>query len=151
MVCALCVEFETETEAATGSQLCERHEGRLWDCLLDIGAMLRYALDPLTLAASHEPPSDMGTRSRPPCSLEIIAVTDRRSRQLTRRDPVSAPRVLGAWAEAVAEAVGGSVSVDPLIYLMGRFGWICDQPAVVRYAKHMAAVRQSLRRATGYA
>lgn len=149
MDCHICLEVGLSRRAADGRLICSEHEDRIWHILNQIGVMLRLLDDPYFLVSSHEPKSDY-TLSLPPCNLDAIVVTDPRSRYTGRRDLVSAPRVLRAWASAVEESSGIEGSGEWIRYLQLRLPWICNQPPVVRFARHMAAVHHSLKRVTHY-
>lgn len=155
MSCHICLELGVETCAAESSYICLRHRNLIWDLLGRIGSMWRILRDPYFLAATSEPVSDMATRSRPPCSLDPIVVSDPRSQMEHPSDLVSAPRVLGAWVQAVAEARGDPYTSaydvpDYVMYLKARLYWIESQPACVRFARHMGAVHRSLQKVTFY-
>lgn len=155
MTCHICLELDQEAAALEGSLLCDRHEQRVWLLLDRIGIMWRLLMDPLFLAATVEPPSEYGSRSQPPCSLAPIVVSDPRSRMDTPKDLVSAPRVLYAWALAVAESNGAEFKSSPdpgvlIPYLKRHLPWIQRQPAVARFARHIGAVHHSLRKVTNY-
>lgn len=145
--CHICLEVGLNRRAADGRLICSQHEDRIWHLLNQTGVMLRLLADPYSLVSSHEPRSDY-TLSLPPCNLDPIVVTDPRSRYLGRRDLVSAPRVLRAWSEAVAEYRSESVSEAWIPYLQRRLPWISGQPPICRFARHIAAVHHSLRRVT---
>lgn len=156
ITCHICQELEISgVRAEDGSLLCRRHADRVWLLLDRIQIMWRFLSDPLFLVSTTEPRSDMATQSRPPCNLDPIVVADRRSRVTRREDLASAPRVLGAWCHAVAETMGESrwVPEEPLgqvRYLKARLTWIQRQPAATRFARHVAAVHNSLNRVVRY-
>lgn len=157
--CHICRELDPDaaSRAEDGSLLCRRHAEKLWLLLDRIQVMWRFLSDPLFLVSTVEPRSDMATKSLPPCNLDPIVVADRRSMVTGRHDLASAPRVLGAWCRAVADSMGESEwagrGLSPEgqgAYLKARLGWIQRQPAVVRFARHVGAVHNSLNRVVRY-
>lgn len=152
--CHLCLEVGIPpSRAEDGSLICRRHSDAIWR-YLDRIRMMAAHIDGDFLASSHEPRSDMGTKSLPPCNLDPIVVTDPRSQYHSKRDLVSAPRVLGQWCMAVGDMMLSppSVSTVPemIWYLKLNLVWMQRQPAIVRFARHIAAVHNSLRRVTSY-
>lgn len=153
--CHICIEVGNEPRRALeGSLLCRRCGDVLWKHLSEIESMWHLLQDPYWLADTIEPKSDMGTKSRPPCNLDPIVVTDPRSRYTGRYDLVSAPRVLHAWGLAVADSIGfraiPTETEDWITFLYVHRNWIMSQPAVTRFARHVAAVHHSLRKVTHY-
>lgn len=132
--------------------MCPRHVDRMWAILNQIQFDYGIVSDPEYLVSTSEPASDY-TKSRPPCSLSPITLTDPRTQYTGKGSPVSAERVLRAWAMAVAEATIGSPDsarpfgvVESIAYLKGAMSWITSQPAVVRFATHIACVADALNR-----
>lgn len=153
--CHICLELGVEEAAAPDVYICARHWDRIDQLLAEILAMYKHAQDPLFLITTSEPASDY-TKSRPPCALWPLIVTDIRSQVQGPDDPVSAPRVMSAWYHAVMEAQGFTAERTPAFFrtvwgLRQSLPWIVRQPAVVRFARHVAATHDSLRRATNYA
>lgn len=154
--CHICLELGVEEAAAPDVYICARHWDRIDQLLAEILAMYKHAQDPLFLITTSEPASDY-TKSRPPCALWPLIVTDIRSQVQEADDPVSAPRVMTAWHHAVNEAQGFKPGANPPSFHHAVWGlrqalpWIVRQPAVVRFARHVAATHDSLRRATNYA
>ncbi len=156
ITCHICLEVGGDRSAAEGSYLCEICQVRTRLILGEIVDLYTWISDPEYLANTKEP-VQRWSKSRPPCSLHTISLTDRRSQYQRKGDPISAQRVLGAWARAVCEAYeGGGWTPMPwgpvhteVWYLQQRLDWIMAQPAVVRFARHMAAVLHSLKQETG--
>lgn len=153
--CHICLELGVEMAAAPDVFICLRHWTRIDLLLSEILAMHQHARDPLFLITTSEPSSDY-TKSRPPCALWPLVVTDIRSRHTGPDDPVSAPRVMSAWYRAVMDAQGlepnRAADFHRTVWgLRTSLPWIIQQPAVVRFARHVAATHDSLRRATNYA
>lgn len=118
----------------------------MWEILSEIETMHSLVTDPEWLITTTEPRAETGTKSLPPCALNPIVVSDPRSVYTGRPSLVSAPRVLRAWAEAVSESRGESMPLVWAPYLKLRLPWITSQPACVRFARHIAAVHDSLRK-----
>lgn len=149
-MCHICLEIGQEDAAADGSLVCRRHADRIWGLLNEAVRDYLIVSDPEYLVSTAEPASDY-TKGRPPCSLSPIALTDRRTRYTGKGSPVSAERVYWAWACAISEARGEQYPEDRgIIYLTGflkaRMVWVCQQPAVARFARHVACVADCLRR-----
>lgn len=132
--------------------MCPRHVDRIWSLLNQVVFDYRIVSDPEYLVSTAEPASDY-TKGRPPCSLSPITLTDHRTQYTGKGSPVSAERVLRAWALAVAEArgedspsIGRGDVVGLTSYLKARMTWICSQEAVVRFARHLACVADALTR-----
>jgi hypothetical protein len=110
------------------------------------------ATDPEVLLASHD--TDRHSRSVAPCDTYILSLTDVRSRYVDEGDPVSASRVLHAWAVAFGEFNGKQVFgewsrkdvAQHVTYLRNNLTTIAGTPAVVRFATHVAATHKALRR-----
>lgn len=151
--CHICVEVGQDYPAESGSLICRRHEDRIWALLNDIARDHALISDIDYLISSREPSSDY-TKGRPPCNLNPLALTDRRSRYTKPGDPVSATRVLTAWRNAAGDAMSGrwqeqfdGRTVGVLVAeLKAAMPWLRRQPAVVRFARHVACVADSLRR-----
>lgn len=122
----------------------------MWALLNQVVFDYGIVSDPEYLVSTAEPASDY-TKGRPPCSLSPITLTDHRTRYTGKGSPVSAERVLRAWALAVAEARGEDSPCIPrgdvvglTSYLKARMTWICSQEAVVRFARHLGCVADAL-------
>ncbi len=120
----------------------------------EIRDLFEWISDPEYLANTREPASGF-TKSRPPLSLHTVSILDPRTKMRRKGDPISPDRVLRAWCEAVGEmnrdepgAWGPEFAVR-VWYLKIRMDWIKHQPAVVRFARHMAAVLDCLRKEVG--
>lgn len=154
--CHICLESGADppARAAPGSLVCSRHFERVRQLLTEISAMHALATSAAWLMTTREPASDY-TKSLPPCSLDPIVVTDPRSRMTSRRDPVSAPRVIAAWCSAVGDSrnewsPSGRDLKLAVAYLNLRLHWILAQPAASRFARHVAASHRSLNRVVQY-
>jgi hypothetical protein len=151
--CHICTEIGQDDEADPGSLICRRHEDRIWSLLNEVAQSFAIISDPEYLISSREPSSDY-TKGRPPCNLNPIALTDRRSRYTRPGDPVSAYRVLWAWRNAAGDSMSGDWreqfdgrTVGVLVAeLKTAMPWLVKQPAITRFARHVACVADSLRR-----
>lgn len=150
ITCEICLAIGQDEAGAPGSLVCPRHVDRMWAILNQILTDYLIVSDTEYLVSTVEPSSDY-TKSRPPCSLSPITLTDPRTRYTGKGSPVSAERVLRAWAMAVAESTIGSPDsvraygvVESVAYLKGTMAWITSQPAVVRFATHIACVAHAL-------
>lgn len=155
--CHICLEIDIlPRRAEDGSLICRQHSDKIWQLLDRTQTMWRFLQDPYFLVSTREPKSDMATKSLPPCNLDPIVVADPRSQVCHAGDLVSAPRVLRAWCHAVADSSGayaGSYSSSPekqAQYLKQNLHWIQRQPAVSRFARHVAAVHNSLNKVVRY-
>lgn len=162
MTCHICDALKQDTAARDGSLVCNRHFERIWELLREVAEMHDMISDDEYLLTTREPAS-FYTKSLPPCSLDVLSMTDDRTKYTRKGDPVSARRVLGAWCAAVADARGERAwrmpqqtlyrryeAKDSVVlrtrFLQARLYWIVAQPAVTRFATHVACVHDSLRR-----
>lgn len=155
VTCHICVEAgATDPRAATpGSYLCGPCRQVTKDILNEIQHLHDWISDPHYLASTREPASSY-TKSRPPVSLHTISLLDPRTKMRRKGDPVSAHRVLKAWNDAVWRETGDCRPLAPTLnncvwYLRHRLDWISAQPAVTRFARHVAGVLHSLRQEVG--
>lgn len=153
-MCHLCEAVGLEGDAARGF-LCHRHYHDLLQILKDIDKLYILASDPEFIASTSEPPSDY-TKSLPPCSTEVLSLLDARSWQRSVKDVVSPLRVLRAWVWAISDFKGElgvpfyRMNVSQCVtFLMVEMGFVSRSPAVVRFARHIAAARRSLEKAVG--
>lgn len=156
ITCHICLEVGGDRSAAEGSYLCTICQVRTRLILGEIADLYHWISDPEYLANTREP-VERWSKSRPPCSLHTISLTDPRSQYQRKGDPVSALRVLTAWRNAVGDMLSGQwqeiydgTTVPVLVAeLQSAFTWISAQPAVVRFARHMACVLHSLKQEVG--
>lgn len=153
VTCHICVEVGNDRGAEEGSLICAQCRQRTASILQEIGDLYEWIADANYLAGTREPASHY-TKSRPPVSLHAVSLLDPRTRYRRKGDPVSALRVMGAWIRAIQEVSGGWLCVLPTVPVQARYlevhlGWITQQPAVVRFARHMACVLHSLRQEVG--
>lgn len=157
-VCSLCREVR-EVEDQSRPQvglLCFSHYLDLVEVLSDIERLYEAVSDADFLASTREARSDFG-KTLPPLNLHVASLLDRRTKMMRKGDPVSAERVLRAWVYAVYEECYGSnlrhaplpreggipwLVRDLTLYL----SWLVEREQVVRFARHMACVRDGLRR-----
>lgn len=152
--CHIHLELGEEVAAEAGSLICGACLARTHLILNEIQDIHAWISDAEYLANTKEPASSY-TKSRPPVSLHTVSLLDARTKYRRPGDPVSAERVLKAWAYAVFEIQGKSGNFaglgagDMAGCLRSMLPWIARQPAVVRFARHMACVLNSLRQEVG--
>lgn len=154
--CHIHLELGEEVVAEDGALICGPCLLRTYFILNEIQDLYRWISDPEYLAGTREPPSHY-TKSRPPVSLHAVSLLDKRTKYRRKGDPVSAHRVLKAWRDAVGDMMSGSWreqfdgSTVPVLVAELRISlrWISQQPAVVRFARHMACVLHSLKQEVG--
>jgi len=154
--CHIHLELGEEVAAEAGSLICGACLLRTYFILTEIKDTYRWISDPEYLAGTREPASHY-TKSRPPVSLHAVSLLDKRTMYRRKGDPVSAHRVLKAWRDAVGDMMSGSWQEQfdgntvPILVaeLRSSLGWIAKQPAVVRFARHMACVLHSLKQEVG--
>lgn len=151
--CHIHLELGEEVVAEDGALICGPCLLRTYFILNEIQDLYRWVSDPEYLAGTREPPSHY-TKSRPPVSLHAVSLLDKRTKFRRKGDPVSAHRVLKAWHGAVWAMTGDCATWNPDLnecvrYLRHRLDWIAQQPAVVRFARHMACVLHSLKQEVG--
>ncbi len=154
ITCHICYEVGGDNPADSGSLICRACFLRTMLILNEIRDLYEWISDPEYLANTREPASGF-TKSRPPLSLHAVSILDPRTKMRRKGDPISPRRVLWAWWMAVQEAQGwdtpsGPYDVGTLTHvLQGKMGWVSQQPAVVRFARHMAAVVDCMRKEVG--
>lgn len=152
--CHIHLELGEEVAAEDGALICGPCLLRTHSILAEIQDLYRWVSDPEYLAGTREPPSHY-TKSRPPVSLHAVSLLDKRTKYRRKGDPISAERVMKAWAYAVFEAQGkegnfAGLNADHMAgCLKSMLRWIAQQPAVVRFARHMACVLHSLKQEVG--
>ena len=158
MICHICLEVRdlADQQQATEGYLCSSHYARLFQLLLNLARQHDHLSDSETLARSRDSDTERWVGSKAPCDTRILSLTDWRTRRLTADDPVSVERVLRAWLYAAME---GKHGYDMHALPMPRFGgvrtlvadlltflpWMAEQPAIVRFARHVAALSSSMR------
>lgn len=163
--CLLCLAVrppETQSLCHEGYQVCPDHQRQVREVLVDINTMYLELQSADHLATTRDRDAERWVGGRAPLDCRVVAVLDRRSRQLSKSDEVSPLRVVRCWAyatfhyqphaESWADATVWSHS-NPLpdlgitvliAYLLARLPDICQTEAVLQFARHMAAIRHQL-------
>jgi hypothetical protein len=125
--------------------------------LLDIERLFRHVSSAHHLRSTVDRDTERWVGSKAPCDTRTLAVLDRRTKQLTKHDELSPERVLRCWVYAVLDAQFPMTSFSAdlpmprtwtvtilVATLLSDLPWIVQQESVVRFARHMAAVRRQL-------
>lgn len=153
-LCLIDAAIGNDSVAADGALICQHCFSKLNDALLEIVEMYTIASDPDWLTATVDP-CTANNKSRAPMSLHAVSLTDVRTRCQRPGDPISAPRVLTAWLQAVYDMRGYNTAVrrrditQTTQGLLDNLHWVAAQPAVTRFARHIMATRRALAFSTG--
>lgn len=137
--------------AESDAYLCTQCIEKLQDLLQDIAEIHERISDVEFLVGTRDKTYQQWMGSKAPCDVYVLSLTDQRSKYLRKGDPVSAHRVLKAWALAVSESLGqvytGPETVQGYASHLSTFlQWIVRQPACERFARHVSAVAGAMRK-----
>ena len=151
---------------ATRGSLCQVHLDTLRRILLDIARLYAHVSSAGFLREQRDRDAERWVGSKAPTDCQALSVLDYRTRALVPGDPISVSRVLKVWTYAILDTLAqesmitdGSVSFahdapmphqsvpNYILLHVQMLPWLADHPTVVvRYARHMAAIRRQLLR-----
>lgn len=166
MICHLCTAVPPKSpaeprEAIEGSNLCLTCFRTLDLILRDIERLFHHVSDAQFLSEQRDRDAERWVGSKAPTDSQVLSILDRRTVALSPGDPISVERVLRCWSYAIQDSYGpgnrysntlphprnGDRSVsDEIQFHRHMLAWISQTDTVVRYARHMAAIRHQLLR-----
>jgi len=160
MTCHLCLALDApDPRLSTTGHLCQVHLDTLAQVLRDIGHLYTHVSSAQFLSEQRDRDAERWVGSKAPTDMHTVSLLDYRTVALAKGDPISISRVLKVWTYAILDAHPTGIqfshdapmphqSVSRYIQLhLQLLPWLATHPdVVVRYARHMAALRRQLLR-----
>ena len=165
LLCLLCQATEVQpARTALEGHLCTVHYATLPTIITDILRLYTHVSDAQFLSEQRDRDSERWVGSKAPTDSGVLAILDYRTKAGVKGDRISVSRVLKVWAYAILDTLEQETQEDGISFShdspmphqtvqryiqlhLDLLPWLCDHPdVVVRYARHMAALRRQLLR-----